>query len=295
MSIRNITSRYINTDNPMGVFEIDLHDLWYLCIETAKITPVKGAAADQLVAQLVAARQLGHIRRPDRSKPNADIDRRSEVQHAPELEHAVTSSNERMWTDLPFLVTDLRAAWANSVRRMSQTECENLAGFTGRLATAGVCDPHLTSCALILFREALETPRRILGSDKLTGGGPAHETPLSEYLPAVLAWLWYGSYQILDLCARNHLPTVDDSQCEDWTTVGESLAADSEATQKAGFTMLRWQFWKRQLKEIERHVGDKAVAEQGGTCARIMERWEDIMGRAAAMTERDAPVPKEQV
>jgi hypothetical protein len=49
MFIRNITQRYVNLDHPIGVFKVDIHDLWYLVIETAKITSANEATADRLV------------------------------------------------------------------------------------------------------------------------------------------------------------------------------------------------------------------------------------------------------
>lgn len=136
----------------------------------------------------------------------------------------------------------------------------------------------MTSCSLILLREALETPRRVLGKDEPPGAGHASGTPFSGYLPAVLAWLWYGSYEILGLCARNFLRPVDDNDNEDWTTVGTLSVVDGKASQEPGLNMLRWQFWKRQLQDIEQNSGDKDFAEQGKKCAHIMQSWESVTG-----------------
>ena len=140
MSIRDITNRYVDYDHSIGVFEIDLHDLWYLVIETAKITPTNEASTDRLINQIVYARELG-----DLSRVVVTGERKSDSQPEEQqdlcIESATTSTSGRMWTDLHFLATDMRDVWANSIRKMSPIERENLAGFTARLTALGVCDP----------------------------------------------------------------------------------------------------------------------------------------------------------
>ncbi|RFU23576.1 hypothetical protein B7463_g12762, partial [Scytalidium lignicola] len=155
--IRNITSRYVNSDHPVGYFEIDLHDLWYLLIETAKITPANEATADRLLHQVLLARELGQLSRTVAPPKEENANTQSREQRSVQVQRAITSTLARIWTDLPFLTTDLRATWASSRMKMSAIERENLAGFTARLAALRVCNPQLTPCALILFREALET------------------------------------------------------------------------------------------------------------------------------------------
>lgn len=186
-----------------------------------------------------------------------------------------------MWIDLPFLVSDLRDTWIGSVGTMTVTERENLAGFTARLTALGICHPQLTSCALVLFREALETPRRVVETDELEAGtGQANESPLSDFLPAVVAWLRHGSYKILTLCAQGYLPLGEDNSVEEgerWDRVGPLLAG-SKGKHEPGFHMARWQFWKDGLLEVEQTARDKTVAEQGRMCAHMMESWELITG-----------------
>lgn len=279
MLIRNITDRYVNSDNPISVFEVDLHDLWYLLIETAKITPTNEATADRLVNQVFIARELGHSSRLILPPNGASDINQPKDQQSVRVESAITSTSARMWIDLPFIVTDLGSAWANSIGNVPTIERENLAGFTARLTASGICDPQLTSCALMLFREALETPRRILESDEAIAADQAYETPISDFLPAVLAWLWYGSYKIFSLCAQNYV-SLEDSPIDEHkesTAVGELLAT-SEGQMEPGFNMPRWQFWKHRLQGVQKNAEDKSVAEQGRKCVHIMESWEQITG-----------------
>jgi hypothetical protein len=276
MFIRNITQRYTNSISsvhPISIFEIDIHDLWYLFIETAKITPANEADADRLVNQILYARELGELSRIVVS-PEGESNNNQDVQ----VESAVTSTSARIWIDLPFLVTDLQDVWAKPMK-ISMVQRENLAGFTARLAALGVCDSQLTSCALMLFREALEKPRQLLESDGAATTDHAIQIPLSDFLPAVLTWLLYGSYKIFSLCARNEL-SFEDSHGRDvkeWAKVGELLEA-SGGQQQSGFNMPRWQFWKGRLEEVSRNTENESVAEQGRKCVHIMESWEQITG-----------------
>ncbi|TGO39328.1 hypothetical protein BHYA_0056g00390 [Botrytis hyacinthi] len=282
MFIRSITQRYVNSIHSVhliDVFEIDLHDLWYLFVETAKITPANEAEADRLVNQVIYARELGEISRIV-VLPEGEINKnQSGKQQDVQVESAITSTSARIWIDLPFLVTDLRDAWATYMMKMSMVERENLAGFTARLAALGVCGYELMSCALMLFREALETPRQLLESDAALKADHANGIPLSEFLPAVLAWLWYGSYKILSLCARNEFSFKDDSANgnREWAEAGQLIEASGER-QYSGFNMRRWQFWKDRLEEVSQNADSEIVAEQGRKCVHIFESWEQITG-----------------
>ncbi|KAF7935011.1 uncharacterized protein EAE98_003056 [Botrytis deweyae] len=275
MFIRSITQRYVNSINGVhliDVFEIDLHDLWYLFVETAKITPANEAETDRLVNQVIYARELGEISRivvPPAGESNKN---QSGEQQNVHVESAITSTSARMRIDLPFLVTDLRDTWAISMMKMTMVERENPAAL-------GVCDSELMSCALMLFRDALETPRQLLESDAALTADHANRIPLSEFLPAVLAWLWCGSYKILSLCARNEISFKDDSANDnrEWAEAGQLIEASGER-QHSGFNMRRWQFWKDRLEEISQNTESESGAEQGRKSVHIFESWEQITG-----------------
>ncbi|KAF7893903.1 hypothetical protein EAF00_007417 [Botryotinia globosa] len=127
------------------------------------------------------------------------------------------------------------------------------------------------SCALMLFREALETPRQLLESDAALTADRANRIPLSEFLPAVLAWLWYGSYKILGLCARGEFSFKDDSANDDreWADAGQLIEASGEQ-HHSGFNMRRWQFWKFRLEEVSHNTESGIVAEQGRKCVQYL-------------------------
>src|SRR4051794_3809053 len=63
MFMRSITERYTNSDHDISVFEVELHDLWYMLIQAAKAIPVAEPAADQLASQVLLIRNWGPMSR----------------------------------------------------------------------------------------------------------------------------------------------------------------------------------------------------------------------------------------
>lgn len=281
MFIRNITSRYVNYSNqPISLFERDIHDLWYLLVETAKITPAYEATADRLAAQVIYARELGQLSRLILPSGRNTNEIHLAEEQLVQTEQAVTSTSERIWIDLPFLATDLHVAWSTSMIKLSSIELENLAGFTARLAALGVCTPRLCLCALMLFRNALEIPRPLVHSEARRPQEHSDHTPLSDFLPAMSVWLRWGSYKMFSLCAQSYVNLEDDyNGDEQWITAGKLFTAGA-AQPLTGFTIARWEFWKGRLEEVSQSTEEDktATAEQARICAHMMESWENITG-----------------
>ncbi|KAJ4159901.1 uncharacterized protein LMH87_007838 [Akanthomyces muscarius] len=276
---KTITSRYMNGNQPTAVLDIDLHDLWYKLIQVAKITPADEADADRIVAQVIRIRELGDLCR-HAAPQDTNIDSQKDIRK----EVAITSSGARMWTDLPFLVQDLRAAWTNSLYTMTTKECENLSGVTARLSGGNVCGARMTSCALILFQAALETQRPILQHDKPISDGVEEKIAVQDLMPAVFTWLYWGSYKIWQLCAREPFQ-VDaelDAMDEHWAEVGE--LATARGVMEVGFNRERMCFWMNRLKEIaEATQGkDDDFAEKCRWCANLLGQWDCTMGGRTA-------------
>lgn len=93
-SVLNTNYRYTSWTHPIAEFEWDVHELWYIFIQAARITAADDPAQDRLVAQLLYARSLGTLRRTTTGTE----------------EEAITSDGARIWTDLPYLVSDVREA-----------------------------------------------------------------------------------------------------------------------------------------------------------------------------------------
>jgi len=276
--IRNITSRYTNYANqPIDIFKRDLHNLWYLFIGAAKVTPTDEAAADRLAVQVLVAREMGLLGRLEGPGTERQVAHMSE---------AASGALSRMWVDLPFLVTDLREAWREAMvgsSPMPSDQLVNLAGFTARLVAFGVCEAELSQCGLLLLREALETPRPVLQDDDVSDND---DIPLSHFMPALLAWLRHGSYKLFGLCARGHASasSTDDAESPEdrWVTAGPLLSTSSpeHGERLSGFSMTRWEFWKQRLDEVAGDHGalEKSVQGQAKHCFGFLDSWERITG-----------------
>ena len=245
MLIRNITNRYTNSDHDIGVFEVDLHDLWYLFIQAAKAIPEAEPAADQLACQVLRARNFGVLCRV-----------RSGMA-APSGEQAITSTQQRIWLDLPFLMDALQSAWAAASSDMTADERRNLAGFTARLASFGIHTDELISCALGSFAKALET---------------SSEAEIADQVPVLDSWLRHGGFAILSASARG----FGSTKTQTVSTPGE-LFARSNAETGPAFSVARWDFWKQRLNELQQGSASD-TAEQLQQCVGMMRSAEELIG-----------------
>jgi len=113
---------------------------------------------------------------------------------------ATASNGQKVWVDLPYLADDLRKRWIEHSNMAFQQRI-NLAAFTARLASVGVCGNALGPCALLLFRDALEVPRMLAKSNPATLD--ANQVSIEELLPAVNAWMTVASYKLINLTPRS--------------------------------------------------------------------------------------------
>lgn len=245
MFIRTITDRYTNSNHEVGVSEVDLHDLWYLFIQAAKAISEAEPAADQLACQVLLARNFGVMSRIGSSIAAASG------------EQAITSTQQRIWLDLPFLIDSLQSAWATASSNMTAVERCNLAGFTARLASFGIHTDESISCALGSFAKALET---------------SSEAEIAEEAPVLAAWLRHGGFEILSASARGYQSTKTQTS----STPGDIFA---QKNIKAGpaFTITRWDFWKQRLDELQQGLVSD-TAKQLQHCVGIMLRMEEMIG-----------------
>jgi hypothetical protein len=245
MFIRNITDRYTNSDHDISVFEVDMHDLWYMFIQAAKAIPEDEPVADQLACQVLRARNFGTISRA-----------RSGIV-ATSGERAITSTQQRIWVDLPFLVDALQCAWAAPSSDITTTEKCNLAGFTARLASFGVYTDELISCALGSFVKALET---------------SSQAEIADQIPVLVVWLRHCGFEILSASARNYESTN--------TPVGSApggLFARENADAGPAFSVARWNLWRRRFHELENESA-LDTDQQLKLCIGMMRSAEEIIG-----------------
>jgi hypothetical protein len=230
------------SDFPFEIFEIELHDLWYTIIQAAKNYDHFNAKQDTLLRQILSAREMGTLTRTVM------------IGGSNETVIAQTSAG-RIWSGLPFLRQDIRDAWKESLD-LSIDHRRNLAAFIAKLVSVGTCNDGLAGCALLTFRDALETPRRLTASEN------GSEVPVADLLPAVAAWLLSASDKLIALSS-----TAFHEFDPEFAVLGE-LAHNAQVT-PGGFSPARWKFWKGRLELISQ--GNKAIAEEAQHCLGIMK------------------------
>lgn len=251
----SITQRYNQFPQPVALLEYNLRDLWYTLIQAAKITGAEDPFQDRLVYQVMSLKHLGILvrhRQPGANPPPAQEDT------APE--HADTPDG-KVWKDLPFLSHSLQEAWTRSVE-MEPDQRRNLAAMLARLASVGICHGPLAVCALSAFRDALENTRRLSPS---TDG---NDLPVSELLPAAIAWLRYCGHRLASWSSQGFSPS--DAHPLTNTSLGER--AELAGVTPGGFNKSRWLFWRTRLQDLSQ-AGQGAIAEQALFGARIMGWW----------------------
>ncbi|KAL1961694.1 hypothetical protein VTN77DRAFT_1298 [Rasamsonia byssochlamydoides] len=240
---------YVEHAIDVAQIENNLHDMWDILIQTAKITPAISPEHDRLVNLVLLAREFGIFHRKKKDGTSNE-----------EKEEAILTNGQRFWTDLPYLVEEIQDAWTKESKGFTVTERHNFAVFTAKLCAVGVCDTELSFCALWLIREALETERSLTKSE----GDGEDKNPLSiaDILPACLAWFQHNNFKLLKLAVQNydHTPatTGDDVQL---SMAPGDLAVKANVTQ-SGFSVARWLFWRQRFKELSR-CGNEQVAKLG--------------------------------
>lgn len=124
-----------------------------MCVQSARLIAAEHPAQDRLVSQVLHTREMGVL---FRKSGNAKEEERDD----PELEIASTSDGN-IWSDLPFLVEEIRVVWT-LFSSIPTVQCRNLSAFVARLASVGVRDPELCLVGLWILRYTLETPRPLI-------------------------------------------------------------------------------------------------------------------------------------
>jgi hypothetical protein len=142
MFTKVIASQYArgaNSDVPKKYrYEYDLHELWYWVVQGARYIAADHPAQDRLVSQILHTREMGILSRKIGPSKEGMEDQEMEI---------ATTPDGNIWSDLPFLVDEVQAAWKMSTNFPS-VERHNLSAFVARLASVGVRDPELGLVAI---------------------------------------------------------------------------------------------------------------------------------------------------
>lgn len=259
MFTKVISSQYakgVNSDLPKRYrYEYDLHELWYWVVHGARYIAANHPAQDRLVSQVLHAREMGVLSRRIGSPKEGDGDQETEI---------ATTSDGNIWSDLPFLVDEVQAAWKMSTNFPS-VERHNLSAFVARLASVGVRDPELGLVAIWILRDSLETPRPVTRRRETNISDSEEQlTTIADLLPATMAWFLYCGQKIESLCILNQ-------NFESDSETGE-LAKRANVTPNSGFSVARWIFWRGRLEEIS-HCEDEEVAPLALKALSTMKAW----------------------
>ena len=255
--IRGTAYRYTQSDNPIQLYEWDMHDIWYEFVQAAKNIDADHPAQDRLTRLVVWASELGPLTRTRKrsqigqlekaereAKEEGKGDANQGEDHAMVVQEAMTTDG-RIWTDLPFLVQDMRSAWNEAMDPSIFTaHRHNLAAAIARLAGLGVRHDALSGCGLHIICETLETPR------KLSSAASESETKqvsltVMQLLPAANAWLSYAGHKLLRLSDKSYDGSAWSAEASMPGELARSAGVDS-----AGFSRARYLFWKKRLVEL---------------------------------------------
>jgi hypothetical protein len=236
-------------------YEYDLHELWYWVVQSARYISADHPAQDRLVCQVLHTREMGVLSRKI-EPPKAGVeDQETEI---------ATTSDGSIWSDLPFLVDEVQAAWKMS-RILPSVERHNLSAFVARLASVGVRDPELSLVAIWILRDTLETPRPLTRRRQAsTSNSEEQLATVADLLPDTMAWFLYCGHKIENLC-------ILKQNFESNSETGD-LARRANVVPNSGFSVARWMFWRDRLEEIS-HCEDEEVAPLASKTWRTMKAW----------------------
>ncbi|MCJ1435681.1 hypothetical protein MMC27_005056 [Xylographa pallens] len=213
--------------DPPELLDFDLHSFWRTIFLAAQNFHADNPKQDTLLRYILYVREYGTV-----------IRKASTTGIEPVL--ARTSNGQRIWTDLPFLAEDLyewrRKEWTN----MSTIQRGNISSFIARLVSVGVCGNALSGCALLNFREALETPSRSSASNS------GHEPSIQDLMGPLCSWLVYAGHKLTSLVSKSF------NEFEDMEISSLGELALQAGVSEPGFNPRRWAFWKQRLVEIHK-------------------------------------------
>jgi hypothetical protein len=270
----SVNSRLAELPSPPdpALLDIDMHDLWHMYWHGAIHTAPESPKLHRLVFGIIEAREQGILTAGGRGSPVAEAEEGDGSSQQPERRdhdelQATTSDGSRIWTDLPFLVADMTSHWVNDCASMGSAQRLSGAQFLALLAAAGAApDDALCGIALIVLRDALETPRQLGRVGVTMGRDPGrqmHDLSIADLLPAANSWLFAAGRKLVLLsdaaAAREDLfpehvgrlgPLIVDAPDAGDGTSGRGM--------HGGFSPQRWIWWLRRLDEIA------SLASEGG-------------------------------
>lgn len=243
-----VTSRYCDIGDGVDSLETHIHSLWHMYYELGRSISSESPEHEGIVLDILRIQGMGPLTRPARGNYGIDIAR---------------TVDGALWTDLPFLVSDMTGFWVDHGASMSGTHRLNFAIFLAKLASTRVAKDRLCQVALLIFRALFESPRVLRSgeeSDEEDLNRGTKQLEIFHMLPAAVAWLKIASHNLL------LLSEVYWNDCPSHVSKGGEEFLESELGQRspAGFSPWRYMFWLKRLHEIQKdaeEANEKALAE----------------------------------
>jgi Protein of unknown function (DUF3632) len=204
----------------IDLIEQDLHHIWHMVIEVAKLTPSEEGTQESLVFLLLHFKELGTLHKNVKGGE----------------QEAVMENGMKVWKDLPYFATCLMIEW-QKMAGMTAVQRVNLAAFTGKGVALGVGGDNVALCALLLLREALQLFARPEESGREL---------VVQLLPACTVLLQQCGHKLLTLCISNKKLEQHDMRS---SVHGQQAVRELE---QADFDVGRWFCWRKAFQELSR-------------------------------------------
>ncbi|KAJ9302811.1 hypothetical protein DTO271G3_185 [Paecilomyces variotii] len=223
VSINSFSFHFTNNISPRPSPESEevqqqLCVLWSMFLETAKILEDGNPFQEKLLSLLLWTKEFDSLHR--------NI-------HCTETVACV-------W-DLYRFGESLQATWEDVIETGTTSQQCNLASFSAKLLSMGVCRDEISLIALRYLREALETDE---------------EAKTIALLPAAAVWIDGSRHTLLAFSVENRF--YGEKFKVHLATPGE-LARGADISQQ-GFSLKRWLFWRERLKKLS-HGRDSTAAK----------------------------------
>lgn len=253
----NVSDRYCNVGDGIDSLEGHIHSIWHSYYQLARYTSHESTNHDRLVLDILRIRGLGPLTRPVSGCYGINVARTVEG---------------IVWTDLPFLVTDMTKFWMDNCAPLSSAHRLNFTSFLAKLASTRVCNDKICQIALVLFRQTLEVGRDLdtgEESDEEAKKRTMRSLDMVHLLPSVATWIKEARFNLLQLS------DVSWNDCPSLVGQGGTLFVESEFGRRCsgGFSPWRWMFWLKRLHEIRdeaREANENGLVEHATDCIEWM-------------------------
>ncbi|WAO96586.1 Hypothetical protein NCS54_01426500 [Fusarium falciforme] len=199
-----------------------LQVLWRMFIETAKVLEKDDRFHDKLVLLLLWTKEFDQLYN-DLHPSDSDM---------------------ASWESYGF-ADSLQESWEHTVSSGTSSHMCNLATFSTKALSAGICPDSLALTALWYLREALETSDEVMTASLF----PAAVTWVDECRHRLL------TFSILDRSYEAHTKS-DLSAC--------GALAEAQGVNQSGFSLKRWLFWRERFQHLS-HSKVSTIAKDAKT------------------------------